>query len=131
MEDNKLLFPEVPIGSILDLEAASYETVTLLKSQMLSIIVTQTATGILHFDTPTKGQNKDLYSAMILAAHGARIVEKELEGDQEPVLHNSGGMIRLRNTPSKEFSALHRIGQAPAGVVPLSAAVLTKKVKKK
>jgi hypothetical protein len=130
LEDKKLLFPETPVGSTLDLEAVHYENVNTLKSQMLSIIVTQTATGILHFDTPTKNMNKDLYSAVILAAHGARMVEKELEGDQEPVLHNSGGMIRLRNQASKDFSNVHRLGgQASVSNVPMSAAVLQKKIK--
>lgn len=130
LEDRKLLFPETPIGSTLDLEAMYYENVNTLKSQMLSIIVTQTATGILHFDTPMKGQNKDLYSALILAAHGARMVEKELEGDQEPVLHNSGGMVRLRNAPAKDFNMIQRAGsQAPLGGLPISAAVLKKKIK--
>ena len=131
LEDRRLLFPETPIGSTLDLEAVHYENVNTLKSQMLSIIVTQTATGILHFDTPTKGMNKDLYSAVILAAHGARMVEKELEGDQEPILHNSGGMIRLRNQSSKDFNTVHTIGggQARMGAVPMSAAVLQKKIK--
>jgi hypothetical protein len=94
---------------------------------MLNIVVTQTATGLLHFDTPTKGQNKDLYSAMILAAHGARIVERELDGDQEPVLHNSSGLVRLRNGRT-DFMPVRQEG-APVGVLPLASAVLKKKIK--
>ncbi len=129
LEDKKLLFPETPIGSTLDLEGAHYENINTLKSQMLNIVVTQTSTGILHFDTPTKGQNKDLYSAIILAAHGAKMLEKELEGDQEPILHNSGGMVRLHNIPSKDFNHLSGIGSAPSALAPISAAVLKKKVK--
>ena len=129
LEDKELLFPEVPIRSTLDLEALNFENTNTLKSQMLSIIVTQTATGILHFDTPTKGQNKDLYSALILGAHGARMVQKELEGDQEPILHNSGGMIRLHNQPSKDFRSLNEIGGPPMGLSPIASAVLKKKIK--
>ena len=128
LEDRKLLFPEVPIGATLDLEAKNYENVTTLKSQMLNIIVSQTPTGVLHFDTPTKGQNKDLYSSLILAAHGARIIEKELEEEQGPVLYNSGGLIRLRNTPGKDFHNLHNFGAAPPANI-VSAAVLKKKAK--
>jgi len=128
LEDSKLLFPEPPIGSTLDIEAASYETVNTLKSQMLNIIVTQTSTGILHFDTPQKGQNKDLYSALLLAAHGAKMVEKELEGDGAPVLFNSSGYIRLHDRSSASFDQLHPTGVV-VGKSGMSAAVLKKKFK--
>ena len=128
LEDKKLLFPEAPIKSTLDVDAISYEVVTRLKSQMLSIIVTQTSTGILHFDTPSKNQNKDLYSAFILAAHGARMIEKELEVDTEPILHNMGGMIRLRNAPSNSFRSFEN-QKSLLGNSPIAAAVLKKKVK--
>jgi hypothetical protein len=130
LEAKRLLFPEMPIGTILDLEAKMYESVNTMKSQMLNIIVTQTATGILHFDTPTKGQNKDLYSALILAAHGAGIVEKELEGPEEPILHNSGGLVRMHNTPGKDFNQIKRTGaDVRVMVTPVAAAVLKKKIK--
>jgi len=74
----------------------AYENVLTLKKQMLNIIVTQTSSGALHFDTPKKGQNKDLYSAVILAAHGCRMVAKELEAEPEPVLFQKAGYIRER-----------------------------------
>jgi len=101
-EEGRLKFPEPPehkyelkgTGKFNDLQAAVFERIQKLKSQMLNIVVTQTASGLLHFDTPKKGQNKDLYSALILAAHGARLVEKELEGDVDPILHNESGLIR-------------------------------------
>jgi hypothetical protein len=127
LEDKKLLFPEPPIKSTADLAARQYENVNTLKSQMLNIVVTQTATGLLHFDTPTKGQNKDLYSAIILAAHGARIVERELEGDQDPILYNTSGMVRLHNNQT-DFKI---IGQekVPIGTKPIASAVLKKKIK--
>lgn len=128
LEDRKLLFPEPPIGSTLDVEAASFETINKLKSQMLNIVVTQTSTGILHFDTPQKGQNKDLYSALLLAAHGVRMVEKELEGDGEPILFNSSGYIRLHNRSSQTFDQLHPMGGIPIKSV-MNAAVLKKKFK--
>ena len=127
LEDTKLLFPETPIGSTLDLEAIHYENVNTLKSQMLSIVVTQTATGILHFDTPSKGQNKDLYSALILAAHGAKMVEKEMEGDGDPILFNAGGFVRQRK-PGSTFDPLMSADGTP-GKNLIKAAVLQKKVK--
>jgi hypothetical protein len=129
LEDKILLFPEAPIKSVGDLEAIGFDGVNTLKSQMLNIVVSQTATGVLHFDTPTKGQNKDLYSAFILGAHGARLVEKELNGEEEPVLHNEGGMIRLRNVPSKDFHSVTRMGMgtSPAATSFISAGALLKK----
>lgn len=93
LEDKKLLFPEPPTSTA-DLAGKAYESITTLKSQMLNIVVTQTPSGALHFDTPKKGQNKDLYSALICAAYGARCIEKELEMDGDPVLHNSSGCVR-------------------------------------
>jgi len=129
LEDKKLLFPEPPIGSTLDIEAASYDTVNILKSQMLNIIVTQTSTGILHFDTPQKGQNKDLYSALLLASHGAKMVEKELEGDGEPILFNSGGLIRLHERQSGDFAQISSQSGRVVGKSVIHAAVLKKKFK--
>lgn len=128
LEDKNLLFPEAPIRSTLDMESVAYENVNTLKSQMLSIIVTQTATGVLHFDTPVKGQNKDLYSALILAAHGTRMVAKEMEDDGDPILYTAGGMIRPRK-PGANFDPLVRGQQPVMGRSPLASAVLTKKIK--
>jgi hypothetical protein len=107
LEDRKLLFPEPPqaVGDVGDILGQLYDNVKTLKSQMLSIVVTQTASGNLHFDTPKKNQNKDIYSSVILAAHGARVVEKELE-DEPIVLHNSGGFVR----PHKVGSSFDPIG---------------------
>jgi intein/homing endonuclease len=128
LEDRKLLFPETPVGATSDLEARYYESINTMKSQMLNIVVTRTATGILHFDTPTKGQNKDLYSALILAAHGARMIERELEEEQEPLLFNSGGLIRMHNQPSNDFRDIAAGAPTSFGINPLAAAVLKKKV---
>ena len=126
LENRTLLFPEVPVSTTVDLEAKLYDSINALKSQMLNIVVTQTPSGSLHFDTPTKSQNKDLYSALILAAHGARVIEKELEGEQEAILHNSSGMIRLRNSSQSSFREVQAMGKRS---VITSAAVLKKKVK--
>lgn len=123
LETKKLLFPEIPVNSTLDLESSSYDVVTTLKSQMLNIIVTQTTTGVLHFDTPTKGQNKDLYSSLILAAYGARALEKEMEEEPEPMLHNSGGLIRLHNAKAGGFNTIENANKASSTT---SAALLKK-----
>jgi hypothetical protein len=107
LEDKKLLFPEPP-QTISDLEGKRYENINTLKSQMLNIVVTQTGAGHLHFDTPRKMQNKDLYSAIILAAHGAREFEKEFE-EETVVLYNSGGLIRERK-PGATFNPITNQG---------------------
>ena len=128
LESKQLLFPEPTVSSVSDMDAINYENVLVLKSQMLNIIVTQTSTGLLHFDTPTKGQNKDLYSALILAAQGAKMVEKEMGEEAEPILHNTGGMIRLHNS-STNFISLSDIGGVSNPVMPANFAVLKKKLK--
>jgi hypothetical protein len=100
---------------------------------MLNIIVTQTATGVLHFDTPKKGQKKDLYSAIILAAHGVRMIAKELEVPPDPVLYNASGMIRAHKpnapwNPLEKNSGVGPITPARRGV-DLGLAVLKKQLK--
>ena len=124
-EDRLLRFPEPPIASEKDLDHLEYEKVEKLKSQCLNIIVTQTAGGALHFDTPKKGQNKDLYSALILAGYGIKVLEKELEEDQEPILYSANGMVRGRDTNT--WQDLNSTARGKSIVE--SAAVLTPKVK--
>jgi hypothetical protein len=133
-EDKSLRFPELPVNAN-DLMAKTYNSIITLKSQLLSIVVTQTSTGILHFDTPTKSMNKDLYSALILAAHGTRQVERELEEGDEPVLFNDSGLFRTRlGADSQSFNYLGNqggigLGAPPIGRFGLGAAVLHKKKK--
>jgi len=115
LEDKKLMFPEPPVTTA-DILADAYSNVLTLKKQMLNIVVTQTASGALHFDTPKKGQNKDLYSAVILAAHGCRMVAKELEGEPEPILFQKAGYIRERK-PNSPWSVLNKqkaLGPGPS-----------------
>jgi len=133
LEDKSMLFPAPPVDTISDIVAKAYTSVEVLKSQMLSIVVTQTATGVLHFDTPSKGMNKDLYSGLILAAQGIKMVEKELGVDDTTPLFSESGLIRPRNAGSNfdYISASGNIGfGSPTSVrVGLSAAVLSKKKK--
>lgn len=125
LEDRLLLFPELQQGAS-DKAAMQHDLVELLKRQMLNIVVTQTPSGALHFDTPKKGQNKDLYSALILAGYGVRALAKELETDGEPVLHNAGGMVRERNA-NASFRELQRTEVKTSRHS--SMALLTKKIK--
>lgn len=120
LENKDLRFPALP-DSGSNIEEKLYEGVELLKSQMLNIVVTETARGIRHFDTPKKGQNKDLYSALILAAWGARELSREIE-EQETVLYG-GGLIRPHQVGSRFTAAI-------AGVATVSTskhALLSKK----
>jgi len=88
LENKDLRFPTVPVSGN-NIEEKLYEEVKLLKSQMLNIVVTETARGVRHFDTPRKGQNKDLYSALVLAAYGVRELDRGI-GQGDSVLHQSG-----------------------------------------
>ena len=125
-EGKRLLFPEPPeqegegqaFFNTLDRLEEQYKSIQTLKKQCLNIIVTQTSSGQLHFDTPKKGQNKDLYSALILAGHGVKLLAKEGEEDLAPKLHCSGGVIREHrageswNTVGKEGVASGTMGMA-------------------
>ena len=118
LENRDLRFPVLSLSGS-NIEETLYEGVRLLKSQMLNIVVTQTARGIRHFDTPKKGQNKDLYSALILAAWGVRELGREDE-ISEPVLH-AKGLIRPHR-PGARFT-----NSTPVGRNYLKYAVLEKK----
>ena len=105
LENKNLLFPELPLSA--DPKAESiYEEVKTLKSQLVNIIVTQTARGVAHFDTPKKDQNKDLYSALVLAAWGVKELSRK---QREPIkqLSNSG-LIRPHQPGAKFNIASYR-----------------------
>ena len=130
-EDKSIRFPELPVNAD-DFTAKSYDQIVTLKSQLLSIVVTQTATGILHFDTPNKNMRKDLYSSLILAAHGARQIERELESDGAPILHNESGLVRSRFGKAFEHLGISSGLGNNGGLlnkVGFGAAVLKKKIK--
>lgn len=124
LEDKKLRFPEPPT-STLDLDAVIYERIKNLKSQLLNIIVTQTSSGLLHFDTPKKGQKKDLYSALILASHGVRMFEKEMNPEPEPILFTSG-LVR-KHEPGAQFTPLTTGNVAKQGLISMAVLVKNKK----
>lgn len=106
LENNRLKFPEPPRTSS-EIDEKLYEDVRLLKSQMLSIIVTETSRGVRHFDTPKKGQNKDLYSAIILASYGASELTKDADNVVVPM--ESDGLIRP-HTPGASFTGRKPVG---------------------
>jgi len=103
LENGDIRFPMVPLSGS-NMEEKMYEYVKLLKSQMLNIIVTQTARGVRHFDTPKKGQNKDLYSAMVLACWGIRELAREIE--VEDVVLHPGGLVRTHQLGADFISSV-------------------------
>jgi hypothetical protein len=124
LEDKKLRFPEPPLDSVRDVDAEAFDLIEQLKKQCVSIVVTQTAGGSLHFDTPKRDQHKDLYSAFILAGYGVKIVEHEVEDVEDSPLYTVGGMLRSRESGS--WGNIHKESATGTSDV-LSAAVLTKK----
>jgi hypothetical protein len=126
LEDKKLRFPEPPTSAS-DVEAGVFEAINVLKSQMLNIVVTQKASGVLHFDTPKKGQNKDLYSAMILVGYGIRAIEKDSQVEEGLTMYSSGGLMKEHRSGAswERVDAGFAKGGDAARVC--SEAVLTKK----
>lgn len=123
-EDKKIKFPE-PAAYTSKVEDTVFDAVKTLKSQILNIVVTQKSSGVLHFDTPKKDQNKDLYSALILAGYGIRVLEREQQDDCAPALYNVGGMVRQHKAGSDWCSV---VNDAPNGSMLVSdLAVLNKK----
>jgi hypothetical protein len=76
LENEEIWFPGPPLSGD-DMEDRAYEAVENLKRQLLNIRISETRTGSLHFDTPTKGQRKDLYSAFILCCYGINKIQRE------------------------------------------------------
>ena len=128
-ENRSLLFPSLPMSANA-LEEKLYEEIHVLKSQLLSIVVTQTSRGAAHFDTPKKGQNKDLYSALVLACWGIKELSRTLDSAAAELF--STGYIRPHRTGSS-FSTVTNVN-SKEGVVDgpsyLSAAVLKSKIRR-
>jgi hypothetical protein len=122
IEDTKLIFPLLPAETTSDMLCEAYDIVSELKKQCLNIVLTQTTSGALHFDTPKKGQNKDLYSALILACYGVKVLEHELDAeDTTSILYSVGGLVRSRNSLNWQNTS------SSSGNSQLSLAVLSKK----
>ena len=77
LEKGKLWFPAPILNGSEEKEHMHFLIEKTMKSQILSVTITQTRTGKLHFDTPTASQSKgvlskarkDLYSCFIMAGH--------------------------------------------------------------
>lgn len=129
LENKRLRFPERPReASKKDRDDKEYEKIDELKKQCLSIIVTSTPTGALHFDTPKKSQNKDLYSAFILAGYGVRALELEAAEAPESVLYQKGGLVRSRDASQPFRTAVGGV-QGDSKSTYLHAAVPTRRIK--
>jgi len=100
LENKNLRFPALPMSSD-PIAEKLYEEVRVLKSQLLNIIITQTPRGTTHFDTPKKGQNKDLYSALVLAGWGVREMERAI--DVPDIQLNAKGFVRAHQ-PGARFT---------------------------
>jgi hypothetical protein len=128
-EDSNLMFPQEPLNAVEEKSQevfySNYALIEELKRQCLNIVVTQTTGGSLHFDTPKKGQNKDLYSALVLAGYGVKALEHELLDDiSTSSIHVTGGLVRGRSQ-----GAWSNISSSTSSSVFLSKAVLKKKLK--
>lgn len=119
-ENKGLRFPAVPLNSD-PIAEKLYEEVRVLKAQLLNIVVTQTPRGLMHFDTPKKGQNKDLYSALVLAAWGVR--EYERSSDIPTIQLHSNGYIRPHQ-PGARFAQV----SGDSGKDYLKSAILPRKI---
>jgi len=113
LENKNLLFPELPLSADPKAEKV-YDEVKTLKSQLVNIVVTQTARGIAHFDTPKKDQNKDLYSALLLAAWGVKELSTKMSEPVKQLSHS--GLIRPRR-PGAKFNINSYKGNQYAGAL--------------
>ena len=119
LEHGKMFFPCRPIGGN-EAEEGAYEIIDEMISQMRNIVVTETRSGVAHFDVPVGGghgkQKKDLYSAMIYASN--KISEMENEGTlPDKIIWGSGVIVPIS---SKVKNTVEPVKVAPF-------AVLTKK----
>ncbi len=121
LENHRLRFPSTPTDGS-EIDEKLYEDIRLLKSQMLNIVVTETARGVRHFDTPKKGQNKDLYSAIILAAYGVTEMARDAEFVEIPM--EASGLVR----PHASGSSFTNIRGFDSGRDYIQSAVLTRKI---
>jgi hypothetical protein len=125
LESGKIVLPSMPKTNTVMVEQV-YENVQELKSQLLNIVVTQNKHGTLHFDTPKKGQHKDLYSALLLACYGVKLIDME-NGLDTNILYSSSGFVRPREEGAKWDLIDNTVSRGDKTA--LSMAVLKKKDK--
>lgn len=102
LEHRDLLFPAPPYQEGVSMaQAESWEVITRMQQQMLTIEMTETTTGKIHFDVPKGGghgkEKKDLYTAFMLAG---RCVYDLLWAEELPesIIHH-GGAVHEREAP--------------------------------
>ena len=104
LEHKQLIFPSPPLGAQKnDEEDKVYELIEKdMKNQILNIVVTETRMGRVHFDTPSKGQKKDLYTTFLLAAHGIELMRRERAA---PEIHTKLATGVIENNPSAGWTS--------------------------
>lgn len=100
LENARVRFPMIPLSDFSSATEKQYEEVKLLKAQLLNIVITKNPRGTAHFDTPKKGQNKDLYSALVLAVWGAGDLIRSVAIPEK--VTTSAGFLRLHQ-PGARF----------------------------
>lgn len=112
LEQEKLKFPHPPMDGDIEKENAFSHVEEMLKQTTL-ITMTQTKSGVAHFDIPSSGKGsrkKDLYSAFILAAKGLYdIIGKHTEDNS---FVNKGGLV-IPTARMKEAPMISSITKVP------------------
>lgn len=98
LEQGKLKLPRPPTRGD-DAEDIVYETLEELYKQLISIVITETRSGLAHFDVAGGGGHggakKDLYSAFILVS--ALLYEQVYSIQEEVSIHSVGGILIPRD----------------------------------
>jgi hypothetical protein len=119
LENARVRFPMLPLSDTT--MEKQYEEVKLLKSQLLNIVITKNPRGTAHFDTPKKGQNKDLYSALVLAVWGSSDLSRD---NAEPEKFATSAGYARPHKPGARFRPIP--GAAISGKDYMNHAVLKK-----
>jgi hypothetical protein len=99
LEQGILKFPKQPVDFD-EKKEKIYEDIKLMIKQTISIVATETKSGVAHFDIPATGKGKrkkDLYSAFILAASGLYSIVNNKKEDDTNIVNNCGLIIPRRS----------------------------------
>jgi hypothetical protein len=126
MEQGALTFPLRPqpkgvteaAFAALDAEEALYETVDKLTRQLMLIEVSQSRSGVAHFDVPTGGghaaQKKDLFTSFILASKKAYDLAIAVEDDSSILeVGIVEGRPDYQHAPRNTLSESLQVSQVP------------------
>lgn len=105
LEHGKMFFPCRPLGGN-QAEEEAYDNIDEMILQMRNIVVTETRSGVAHFDVPVGGghgkQKKDLYSAMIYASNKIHEMENEKES-MDGIIWGSGIVVPTSGEVKDKF----------------------------